>query len=43
MNGPFEIEEMLVRAATEIPGGVVWDCRGDDGLRARMEKSAVAP
>jgi hypothetical protein len=44
MNDPFEIEEMLVRAATEFPDAgerarfLDWACRGDDGLRARMEK-----
>jgi tRNA A-37 threonylcarbamoyl transferase component Bud32 len=44
MNDPFEIEEMLIRAATEFPDVeerarfLAWACRGDDGLRARMEK-----
>ena len=44
MNDPFEIEEMLIRAATEFPDAeerarfLDWACRGDDGLRARMEK-----
>jgi len=44
MNDPFEIEEMLIRAATEFPEAdertrfLDWACRGDDDLRARMEK-----
>jgi len=44
MNDPFEIEEMLIRAATEFPATderarfLDWACRGDDGLRMRMEK-----
>lgn len=44
MNETFEIEEMLVRAATEFPDVderarfLNWACRGDGVLRARMEK-----
>jgi eukaryotic-like serine/threonine-protein kinase len=44
MNNSFEIEEMLLRAATEFPDAeererfLGWACRGDDGLRSRMEK-----
>ena len=44
MNDPFEIEEMLIRAATEFPDSderarfLDWACRGDEELRARMTK-----
>jgi hypothetical protein len=44
MTDPFEIEEMLIRATTEFPEAeerarfLNWACRGDDGLRTRMEK-----
>ena len=44
MNDPFEIEEMLIRAATEFSDAeerarfLGWACRGDDGLRVRMNK-----
>lgn len=44
MQDPFEIEEMLIRASTEFSDGeerarfLDWACRGDDGLRVRMEK-----
>jgi serine/threonine protein kinase len=44
MNDPFDIEEMLIRATTEFPDPderarfLDWACRGDDHLRARMQK-----
>lgn len=44
MQDPFEIEEMLIRASTEFADGeersrfLDWACRGDDGLRLRMER-----
>jgi tetratricopeptide (TPR) repeat protein len=44
MSEAFEIEEMLIRAATEFPDVeersrfLDWACRGDEILRARMEK-----
>ncbi len=44
MNDPFEIEEMLIRAAAEFPEAderarfLDWACREDEGLRRRMEK-----
>lgn len=44
MNPPREIEEMLLRAATEFPDAeerarfLDWACRGDEGLRSRLEK-----
>ena len=44
MNDPSEIDEMLIRAASEFPDAeertrfLDWACRGDEGLRSRMEK-----
>ena len=44
MNDAFEIEEMLIRAASEFPEAdeqarfFDWACRGDAALRSRMEK-----
>ncbi len=44
MEDSFEIEEMLLRAATELPDSgererfLDWACRGDGALRQRMDK-----